>query len=627
MWMLLQLRLADMTEDPRSDVSIGAIQTIFRILGSHADRLADDLWEYTFREVFLRMLRINLGRYSSSSLLTDNASLRRSIYLTSKALLGSFADFMNSHRHRFVALSCSLTLWQAMLELLEDHIKVDDVELRALLYECLSSMLPSPQSTDQLPSQAVDMVTKIWIRTSSNPKATCSPDVLDLALLAYVRLGTHVHSLAGARLTKADLEAVVARLEHCIDICPLPPYTSDVETMTSLQAATLDLLLKLDGPDLSSTVIKQLASFAKLPYRTSTTDRPKTGPTFVAFAKQAQASLSDIVATHAAGSAIYNSGAVALAYHALATAVSMRYQDSKQGKNSPLWQSAASTASSLCTHVLPLRSEITSDDVKNEIWSALVELTSQIRESDINRLPSEDDLINDETFDLKVLAETRRAFGIILGKSDRDSKAILGLDDASIEQQFRKHSPSNPLTIRYCRECLVLTTTVGAAYASSLFRASLFHEHGFTMPNDLLQDLYTTRPGRVYDPPFHPRIRICYASLDEMFALVDPSLNGISITSQSSLSKTLMPYIILRCALPLKRYIADQPLRGKMPTPMSQRLELLYLLKMMKRLERMHLYKLLPLVGKASVYARFDPEVAEAMQNVLALSWQSLEAV
>lgn len=109
-----------------------------------------------------------------------------------------------------------------------------------------------------------------------------------------------------------------------------------------------------------------------------------------------------------------------------------------------------------------------------------------------------------------------------------------------------------------------------------------------------------------------------------MFAIINPAINPPAADRTHSLASTLTPYIILRCALPLKRYIADQPLRGKMPTPTSQRLELLYLLQKMQALDKEHLDKLLPLVGKASVYARVDTEVAEAMQAVLALSWQTI---
>lgn len=168
---------------------------------------------------------------------------------------------------------------------------------------------------------------------------------------------------------------------------------------------------------------------------------------------------------------------------------------------------------------------------------------------------------------------------------------------------------------------------LGKAYIHSLFQASLFHEQNYVVADDPLQHLYKLRPGRVHDPPFHPRIRICYASLDELFAIVDTNLNPSPdlSTDSSSMAELAKLHLVLRCALPLKRYIADQPLRGKMPTPTSQRLELLYLLAKMKHLGSIELNKLLPLVGKASACARTDAEVADAMQEVMACSYEDFQ--
>ena len=40
------------------------------------------------------------------------------------------------------------------------------------------------------------------------------------------------------------------------------------------------------------------------------------------------------------------------------------------------------------------------------------------------------------------------------------------------------------------------------------------------------------------------------------------------------LARTAAPFLILRAALTLRSYAADQPLRGRMPQPLSQRREL-----------------------------------------------------
>jgi len=45
------------------------------------------------------------------------------------------------------------------------------------------------------------------------------------------------------------------------------------------------------------------------------------------------------------------------------------------------------------------------------------------------------------------------------------------------------------------------------------------------------------------------------------------------------LAQTAAPYLILRCALSIRAYVADQPLRGRMPQPLSQRKELTRILR------------------------------------------------
>jgi hypothetical protein len=69
-----------------------------------------------------------------------------------------------------------------------------------------------------------------------------------------------------------------------------------------------------------------------------------------------------------------------------------------------------------------------------------------------------------------------------------------------------------------------------------------------------------------------------------------PSMNPSSSSSSREqhaqhaqyvqLARTAAPYLILRCALPLRGYAADQPLRGRaMPQPLSQRRELSQVLR------------------------------------------------
>jgi hypothetical protein len=120
-----------------------------------------------------------------------------------------------------------------------------------------------------------------------------------------------------------------------------------------------------------------------------------------------------------------------------------------------------------------------------------------------------------------------------------------------------------------------------------------------------------------------------YVCLSELFNLV--AVNDSS-RERIWLAKAAAPYLILRCALPLKTYIADQPLRGRMPAPESQRRELLFVLEQLEQLEsepqaipdapgvrsqhRRHLHRLYPLLLKATRVARQDAEVFEHLAKL-----------
>jgi len=119
----------------------------------------------------------------------------------------------------------------------------------------------------------------------------------------------------------------------------------------------------------------------------------------------------------------------------------------------------------------------------------------------------------------------------------------------------------------------------------------------------------------------------CLSELASLVAVHDGS------TERIKLAQAAAPYLILRAALPLKAYIADQPLRGRMPQPESHRQELLFVLRKMKELNsepkaipdspgvssphKKHLHRLFPLFHKAISIAHDDSEVLEELVNLV----------
>ena len=172
------------------------------------------------------------------------------------------------------------------------------------------------------------------------------------------------------------------------------------------------------------------------------------------------------------------------------------------------------------------------------------------------------------------------------------------------------------------------------AYTESLFHMSLIHApQPGELPEanqELLASLYQPRKGRTIDPEPSPRSKMSYICFDELVSLV--ALHDSS-TPRIKLAQAAAPYLILRAGLTLRAYTADQPLRGWMPQPLSQRKELLYILRALAELKcepkaipdtpgveseaRKHLHRLYPLLAKTVRAAARDQEVLEWIGRAL----------
>jgi hypothetical protein len=134
---------------------------------------------------------------------------------------------------------------------------------------------------------------------------------------------------------------------------------------------------------------------------------------------------------------------------------------------------------------------------------------------------------------------------------------------------------------------------------------------------------------------------MAYMCLEKLIAhaSISEDHSGRTDARESALlASAVTPYLILRLALPIQTYVADQPLRGKRPQPLSELEELLFCLEAIGKLHlasgnldgadespspgTTHITLLWPLLIKA-VAAASDPwsgaaEVRVPLQNLLA---------
>jgi len=395
---------------------------------------------------------------------------------------------------------------------------------------------------------------------------------------------------------------------RCVRLSDGMAYSKDVDRMTSLQRQVMECfaLMRPDIDGAPPLITYALNGLVILPYETNYT----SGLTFVAISKAAIVLLEALLLRHMDDEQLVKMPLLAV-FNGLRRATSNRYDRALQGKPTPTYQVATTATLSILGAALPKLTVISKtfdNQLSASYWSSLISIADDLARSD-DDTPHPgliDRNAEGEDFDLKALKDLQNLLIPFLGSS-------------------------------------TIPDTIRRTYANNLFHNSLIHapEPGEiptkNSTSEPLKNLYSIRLGRTLDPEPALRSRTSYACLDHLISLTSRTEDGSS-RERVKTAQAAAPYLILRAALPIKAYIADQPLRGRMPQPESEREELLYVLRRMRELESesqaipdtegvrsegtKHLYRLYPLVVKAlgaagRVKGGGDKEVLRELEEVL----------
>jgi hypothetical protein len=482
--------------------------------------------------------------------------------------------------------------WSELLELLKRYFDYRSHALGASVFGTMTGVLSQVANADVLGADPLLKTASVWKSYFASPDAWQDAHEEDNqdAFVAYAEAFKAIYRLADRSLA-TDLPSMLANLEACVVNSDEVAYSSDLDTMTTLQSRVVECLemVRTEDAGIPSYLIRLLGRFVTLPYTSLAKFPEKRGPTFVALSKASMVLLQNIVVKHVELEEIYTSSALSSALSSLARPIEEKYAWQQEGRAPTLWQKATTTATAILESVLP------HIDSNKAIWTTLVDIAYCITRA--QSMPSTHDSVEkDEQFDVKSFTHLRDLITLPLGS-------------ASLPDSLRR------------------------AYTRNLFSTSLIHS---PLPGELpetttspLEELYKIRLGQTAELDYTWRPDMSYACLSELFDLVavkDGSPERIKLAQAAA------PYLILRCALPLKTYIADQPLRGRMPAPESQRRELLFVLEQLEQLgsepqaipdapgvrskHRRHLHRLYPLLLKATRVARQDAEVFEHLAKL-----------
>lgn len=592
-----------------SDTEIGAIQTLLRIFDAYGHQLSPEAWSMCLQSVMFNLLS------SIEAQLEENNDPESSISDKDRtgwnettvvvlsgitSLLADYLDVLSSH-------PTFTRSWQTLLDHFNTLLDFNVLEINTAVFKALQKLLSrgnlEEKSQTNFDQSALDLAWGVWSQSLPVVKRDPTAKRFDNQnyLTAYVSALPEVYRLIQTDLNAERVRTMLTLLREAIQQASAATYSADIDYLTPLQTQVLEALrmIRTDIDGVPAALISQVAEFVTMAFdRKEPSGSEAQHPTYVALSKAAMALLEKLIVSHSSDHDIYTSEAVSSSLTALAKPIVLKYSFPITTKSISPWRQATTSALAILESILPVLTKFGfKDDVVRSLWSSIVIIGNGITNADCVDVPETVNIKEDEAFDITSFLKLRKLVTPALG------------------------SPTIPDKTR-------------RMYTESLFHMSLIHTpqpQELPQPNqELLATLYQLRKGRTVDPTPSPRSKMSYVCFDELISLVTVR---DSSEARIKLAQAAAPYLILRAGLTLRAYIADQPLRGRMPQPLSQRRELLYILKALVNLrcepeaipaapnveseEKKHLHRLYPLFVKAVRAASSDQEVLEWLGKAL----------
>jgi hypothetical protein len=515
-------------------------------------------------------------------------------------LLATYLPILTSH---FSFTAC----WRTLLEHFKSLLECAVLDINTAIFKALRQILAHANTGNgtggRLDQESVGLAWELWsqglpLPSPEMPGATSNNQD---CLIAYVSSLQELYRLMKGNIDAERSRHILALLRDAVQQADVATYSADIEYLTSLQIQVLESLkvIRTDISGVPAAMIMQVAEFSALAFeKKEQVQSDKQRPTYVALSKASMTLLGSLILAHTLDPEVYANGALASSLIALSKPIEAKYLFSVTTKSIPPWKLATTTALTILKATLPVITgpNIPEDDVRS-IWTSIVKIANGITSADCIPASAAISVKEDQEFDITSFLTLRDLIIPALGSH-------------------------------------VIPDKIRRGYTESLFYASLIHKpepRELPQPNkEPLSSLYQPRKGRTVDCPPSPRAKMSYISFDELVSLVSAH---DSSPQRVKLAQAAAPYLILRVGITLRAYTADQPLRGHMPQPLSQRKELLYVLKALVGLRcepdsipdtpgvdsesKKHLHRLYPLIAKAVRAAARDQEVLEWLGKAL----------
>lgn len=549
-WLLVLVRLRDIVRSGQKESRKAAFQIICSICKNHGAQLSAGSWEILLQAVVFGIVSDHAAATTETSKV-DPEEVQTAAEMTEIILEGT-SSVVAQHIRIIEGISELSLLWNTFITSLEVLLSNGNYATFAAIYRHLTAVFNTIEGAVKTWKAPVERTFAFWSsEIPPAPKQAAANQDNQAAFIAYTDLASELYRLLREEVTTKQTNLIVDNVFECVQKSHASFYSGDVHTTSPLQGKALVLWrsMRTDVPGARSRLISTAAAAILL--HTETTQDSKSGrPSFVALAGESIEWLQNLITTHAKHEELYQKNAILKGIESLKIVISRKYAMKLDYKGTMLWRRATTAAICIAKSVIGVtQSKSLSEETSTAMWSEYVQISGAIvKANGLHSYTDVQQIYDDQLSDIAAHEELRQLLVPALGSEN-------------------------------------LPDSIRASFAQSLFEASLIHQVEETeIPasgETALENIGTIRRGRV-NTAFSQREQMSYVCFKDLITL--STLQANSTLEYERLSKAIAPLLILRLAIPIRAYIADQPLRGRAPQPLSELEELLFCFEQIEKL-------------------------------------------
>lgn len=606
-WLLVLVRLRDIVRSGQKEARKAAFQIVCSICKNHGAQLSAGSWNVLLHTVVVGILCDNAAAVSSNADKPgsgDNAQIAQEM---TETILEGTSAVLAQHARVIEKIAELPQLWDMFASTLEILLIHGNYSTSAAIYKTLTTILATVDVPLQEWQQPVQRTFILWSsKIPPVPKQQSTKQDNQAAFAAYADLASDLYRLMSSELTEQQTATMIDNLFACVRESKASYYGADIHAMSPLQDKVLKLLqsLRTDIPGSKPRLVTTAAAAILLHTETANQESKAARPSYIALAGESIDWLQRLITTHGQDPELCGNDAIQKGVESLQIVISRKYGTKQDYKGMMLWRRATAAAVAVAQPVLEKTlSSAIGQATSTALWTEFVRISGAIvTAKDLHTFGDVQRIYEDQISDIAAYESLRQIMVPRLGSSE-------------------------------------LPDSVRETFAQSLFEASIIHQlekSELPVPGQpILESISTIRRGRM-NVPFSQREQLSYVCFKELVAL--SSEQSESSPEQERIAQAVAPLLVLRLAIPVRAYIADQPLRGRAPQPLSELEELLFCFEQIEKLrlrpsalphakivdaggEKAHLSYLYPLLAKGIKTAgdRWSgaEEVLEPLQETL----------